>query len=283
MDMKVAIIGAGTMGIGITQVVISAGYEAILIGTSEASLSAGVERLKANMDKAIAKGKMTAGQKDSYLKKLKTSPNMRDVAGAGMAIEAVPEDVKTKREVLSNAEKCLDKSAIIATNTSSISIAALAAALNDPTRFLGLHFFNPAPVMKVIEVIRGERTSPDTLKNAMSFAESLGKTAVEVKDLPGFISNRILMAYINEAINALDQGAASKEAIDTIAKLGFNHPMGPLELADFIGLDVCRDIMDAIYLQNNDAKFRPSPLLARLVEEGRLGRKNGKGFYDYPA
>jgi 3-hydroxybutyryl-CoA dehydrogenase len=279
--MKVAIIGAGTMGIGITQVVISANYQAILISDSEASVAAGLARLKANMDKAIAKGRMTAEQKDECLKRLQISGSMKDLAGAGVVIEAVPEDMKIKLGVLSEAEKYLDKDAIIATNTSSISIAALAGALSNPSRFLGLHFFNPAPVMKVIEVVHSGKTSDATMRSAISFAESLGKTPVEVKDSPGFISNRILMIYINESINALDQGIASKEAIDTIAKLGFNHPMGPLELADFIGLDVCKDIMDAIYAQSNDEKFKPSQLLVKMVQEGRLGRKNKKGFYDY--
>lgn len=281
--MKVAIIGAGTMGIGITQVVISANHDAILISESEASVTAGVEHLKVNMDKAIAKGRMTAEQKDSCLQRLKTSSKISDAASSEVVIEAVPEDVKIKTDVLTGVEKYLDKKAIIATNTSSISIDTLSEALNEPTRFLGLHFFNPAPVMKVIEVVRGEKTSAAAMDVAMSFAKSLGKTAVEVKDYPGFISNRILMIYINEAINAYDQGVASKEAIDTIAKLGFNHPMGPLELADFIGLDVCKDIMNAIYMQNNDSKFKPSPLLVKMVDGGRLGRKNNKGFYDYPS
>jgi 3-hydroxybutyryl-CoA dehydrogenase len=281
--MKVAIIGAGTMGIGITQVVISANYDAILISDNEKSVQAGLERLKGNMDKAIAKGRMTAEQKDGFLKRLKISSEMSDVADAGMVIEAVPEDAKIKQGVLSEVEKYIGREAIIATNTSSISIATLAAGLKEPARFLGLHFFNPAPVMKVIEVVRGQKTSDLTLNAAMSFAASLGKTAVEVEDSPGFISNRILMIYINESINALYQGIASKESIDTIAKLGFNHPMGPLELADFIGLDVCRDIMEAIYQQSNDAKFKPSPLLEKMVNEGRLGKKNKKGFYDYPA
>lgn len=283
MKMKIAIIGAGTMGIGITQVVISAGYEAVLISEHEASLLAGIERLKSNMDKAIAKGKMTEEQKKACLGRLRSSSSISDVAGAEIVIEAVTEDPKIKQSVLSQAEKHLDRDAIIASNTSSISIATLADALSEPSRFLGLHFFNPAPVMGVIEVVRGKKTSDGPMKNAIAFAKSLGKTPVEVKDSPGFISNRILMAYLNESINALDQGVASKESIDTIAKLGFNHPMGPIELADFIGLDVCMDIMDAIYLQSNDAKFKPSPLLVKMVKEGRLGRKNKKGFYDYAA
>jgi len=280
--MKVAIIGAGTMGVGISQVVISAGYEAMLIGESEASVSAGLEVLKVNIGKAIARGKMTEEQKNACLGRLHISHKISDVAGARVVIEAVTEDVKIKLAVLSQIEQHLDKNAIIATNTSSIAIATLAEKLLEPTRFLGLHFFNPAPVMKVIEVVRGEKTSDATLKEAMAFAESLGKTPVEVRDSPGFISNRILMVYINEAVSAFEQGIASREAIDTIAKLGFSHPMGPLELADFIGLDVCKDIMDSIYLQNNESKFKPSPLLVKMVQEGRLGRKNKKGFYDYP-
>ncbi|MDE1860538.1 MAG: 3-hydroxyacyl-CoA dehydrogenase family protein [Candidatus Micrarchaeota archaeon] len=280
--MKVAVIGAGTMGIGIAQVVASAGYDVMLISDHEASLKAGLGRLNANLDKAMAKGGMSAEQKAACLGHVKTSSTISDVGGAGILIEAVPEELKIKSAVISEAEKYLDKNAIIATNTSSISISTLSNSLKDPSRFLGLHFFNPAPVMKVIEVVLGEKTSAETVNNAKSFVETLSKTPVEVKDSPGFISNRILMIYINESINAFDQGIADRDAIDTIARLGFHHPMGPLELADFIGLDVCMDIMDAIYQQSNDEKFKPSPLLVRMVKEGRLGRKNKKGFYDYP-
>lgn len=280
--MKIAIIGAGTMGSGITQAVISANYDAVLISDSEESAARGLEKVRTGLDKAVAKGKMTEEQKETYLSHLKTSGSIGDAKEAEIVIEAVPEDLKIKLAVLADVEKCVDVDTIIATNTSSISIAALSKALKEPGRFIGLHFFNPAPVMRVIEVIKGKNTSAATVYKAEVFGEGLGKTVVEVNDSPGFVSNRILMAYLNESINALEHGVATKEAIDTIAKLGFNHPMGPLELADFIGLDVCKEIMDAIYLQTKDPKFKPVPLLVRLVNEGRLGRKSQKGFYDYP-
>lgn len=279
--MNVAVIGAGTMGIGIAQAVISANHQVVLISESEASVTAGFEHLKMNMDKAIAKGMMTADEKEQNLRKVRLSDQIHEVVDCGMVIEAVPETLKTKLDVLTDTEKNLNKDAIIATNTSSISIDTLAKSLSNPSRFLGLHFFNPAPVMKVVEVVKGTKTSSDVLDAAMGFVQSLGKTPVQVKDSPGFISNRILMIYLNEAINALDQGIATKEAIDDIARLGFNHPMGPLELADFIGLDVCRDIMNAIYVQNGDPKFKPAALLVRMVDDNRLGRKNKRGFYDY--
>ncbi|MDE1767854.1 MAG: 3-hydroxyacyl-CoA dehydrogenase family protein [Candidatus Micrarchaeota archaeon] len=279
--MKIAIIGAGTMGSGIAQVVITANHDAIMVSESAKSVAAGLERVKAGFEKAISKGKMTQEQRDSYLSHLKTTSSMNDIKEVDIVIEAVPEDLMTKRVVLEKVENAVRDDTIIATNTSSISIDALAKTLQIPERFLGLHFFNPAPVMKVIEVVRGKKTSSVVMEKARKFGEGLGKVAVEVNDFPGFISNRILMVYLNESINALDQGVATKEAIDTIAKLGFNHPMGPLELADFIGLDVCKDIMNAIYLQTNDPKFKPAALLEKLVGEGRLGRKSSKGFYDY--
>jgi len=279
--MKIAIIGAGTMGSGIAQVVISANHDAILISEHQASVDRGMELVRTGFDKAIAKGRMAQEQKASFLSRITTSTSISDAKGAAVVIEAVPEELKTKLAVLSQVEKWVASDTIIATNTSSISIDALAQALKEPGRFIGLHFFNPAPVMKVIEVVEGGKTSKATLAAANAFAKSLGKTPVQVKDFPGFISNRILMIYINESINALQEGVATKEAIDAIAKLGFNHPMGPIELADFIGLDVCKDIMEAIYEQNKDPKFKPSDLLVKMVQQGRLGRKSKKGFYDY--
>ncbi len=279
--MKIAIIGAGTMGSGITQTIISANYDTLLISDSEASIEKGIELINLGFNKAIVKGKLTVEQKKSYLSHLKTSINMNDLREAEIVIEAVPEDIDIKRKVLMKIENVVGLKTIIATNTSSISITSLSNVLNTPNRFIGMHFFNPAPVMKLIEIVKGEHTSTLTVDAAITFGESLGKTAVKVMDFPGFISNRILMAYINESINALDQGVATVNAIDTIAKLGFNHPMGPLELADFIGLDVCKDIMDAIYMQNKDQKFIPAPSLVKLVNDKKLGRKTGNGFYDY--
>jgi 3-hydroxybutyryl-CoA dehydrogenase len=279
--MNVAIIGAGTMGSGIAQVVLKAGHELTLVSESEESVFRGSEMVRAGFEKAIAKGKMTAEERDGALKRMKTAVSMEGAKDAELVIEAVPETLKTKSEVLVNAEGYLGENALIATNTSSLSINKLASYLAKPERFIGMHFFNPAPVMKVVEVVTGDKTSEDTKKRANEFIDGLGKTAVDVKDSPGFISNRLLMIYINEAINSFADGIATKEAIDTIARLGFNHPMGPFELADFIGLDVCKDIMEAIYMQSGDKRFEPSSLLVRLVNEGRRGRKNGHGFYDY--
>jgi 3-hydroxybutyryl-CoA dehydrogenase len=279
--MKVAIIGAGTMGSGIAQVVLRAGHELTLVSDSDESVFRGSERVRAGFEKAIAKGKMTAEERDNALRKMKTAISMDGAKDAELVIEAVPETLKTKSDVLVNAEGYLGENALIATNTSSLSINKLASYLAKPERFIGMHFFNPAPVMKVVEVVTGDKTSDETKKKANEFIEGLGKTAVDVKDSPGFISNRLLMIYINEAINSFAEGIATKEAIDTIAKLGFNHPMGPFELADFIGLDVCKDIMEAIYMQSGDKRFEPSSILVSLVSEGRLGRKNGHGFYDY--
>ena len=279
--MNVAIIGAGTMGSGIAQVVLKAGHELTLVSESEESVFRGSEMVRAGFEKAIAKGKMTAEERDGAIKRMKTAVSIEGAKDAELVIEAVPETLKTKSEVLVNAEGYLGENALIATNTSSLSINKLASYLAKPERFIGMHFFNPAPVMKVVEVVTGDKTSEDTKKRANEFIDGLGKTAVDVKDSPGFISNRLLMIYINEAINSFAEGIATKEAIDTIARLGFNHPMGPFELADFIGLDVCKDIMEAIYMQSGDKRFEPSSLLVRLVNEGRLGRKNGHGFYDY--
>ncbi len=279
--MKIAIIGAGTMGSGIAQTIVSANHDTLLISDSEVSVAKGITAIKMGFDKAIAKGRMSAEQKNSYLSHLKTSTDMNELKDAEIVIEAVPEDLNIKRKVLVEVERVVGLKAIIATNTSSISINSLSNVLSTPSRFIGMHFFNPAPVMKLIEIVKGEHTSTQTVDAAIAFGESLGKTAVEVMDFPGFISNRILMAYINESINALDQGVATVSAIDTIAKLGFNHPIGPLELADFIGLDVCKDIMNAIYMQNKDSKFIPAPSLIKLVNDKNFGRKTGKGFYDY--
>ena len=281
MPIKVAIVGVGTMGCGIAKVALQSGYEVALISHSEKSIAGGVERLKAGLDKALSKGKITQEQRASMLGMLKPSWKTDAVGGAKIIIEAVPEDLDTKMNVLKDIERFADKDAIIATNTSSIAIDSMAPSLLDRSRFIGLHFFNPVPVMKLVEVVHGKATSEATARAASEFAVRLGKTTVDVKDSPGFISNRIIMIFINEAIRALEDGIATKEGIDTIAKLGFNHPMGPLELADLIGLDVCEDIMTAIYTQTGDAKFKPAPMLSRLVAEKRLGRKAGAGFYDY--
>ena len=281
MAGRIAVVGAGTMGCGIAQAALGTGYEVTLIVHSEKGVKEARERIATVFEKAIAKGAMTNEKKEECMKRLKISWDIKDVNGAEIIIEAVPEEPNTKKDVLSSIGRSAGQNAIIATNTSSISIAALSPSVGNPGRFLGMHFFNPVPVMKLVELVRGKETSDAAMDIAKAFASGMGKVAVEVKDSPGFVSNRILMVFINEAITALEEGISGREAIDTIAKLGFNHPMGPLELADYIGLDVCRDIMESIYEQTGDAKFKPAKLLVDMVGMGNLGRKSGKGFYEY--
>jgi 3-hydroxybutyryl-CoA dehydrogenase len=279
--MKVVVIGSGTMGCGIAQTAIASGHETMIVAHSEKSMRNASDAVASGLDKAIKAGRLTAEGKVACLKLLSVSFKAQDVDDADLVIEAVPEDLKLKREVLLSVETCVSQHSVIATNTSSIRIDTMATALKDSTRFLGLHFFNPVPVMKLVELVKGGNTSDWAVDVAKDFAQSLGKTVVPVKDSPGFVSNRILMAYINEAMHTLEDGVATKESIDTVARMGFNHPMGPIELADFIGLDVCMDIMERIYEQKNDEKFKPAPILVRMVKEGRLGRKTKKGFYEY--
>jgi 3-hydroxybutyryl-CoA dehydrogenase len=279
--MKIGIVGTGTMGSGIAQNVLSNGYNVILIGHKEGDLKTCLEKLNLGFDKAIAKGSITKDQKALFLNNLGMSSNYEDLKDADLVIEAVTEDTEVKKGVILNIEKRVSEDTIIATNTSSISITVLASLIDKPERFLGIHFFNPASVMKVVELVKGEKTSDEALNRARIFAKNLGKVVVDVKDSPGFVSNRILMLFINESIHILEEGIATKEGIDTVAKLGFNHPMGPLELADFIGLDVCKDIMEAIRRQGKDERFKPAELLEKLVNEGNNGKKTGKGFYEY--
>ncbi len=281
MADEISVIGPGHMGIGITQVFLQVGYNVVLVGRSRESLDKGMERLKTSMGKAIKKGSLNEKEAEKMLNALHLSSDYHDIAGSILIIEAVSENFDIKTDVLKNAEAHANNTAIIATNTSSIPIHKLGNGLKNRKRFLGMHFFNPVPVMKPIELIISKETSEQAISDVKNIIDKLGKTPVMVNDYPGFIANRILMPFINEAIIALENGAADKEGIDTIAKLGFNHPMGPLELADFIGLDVCKDIMDSIYMETGNAKFIPSELLSRLVKEGKLGRKSGEGFYIY--
>lgn len=280
MVKKMSVIGPGTMGTGITQAFLQAGFEVVLIGTSEGSLKKGVERLSASLDKAIAKGSLKAEDKNAMLQSLTTSSEYSSVAGSVLIVEAVPEVYEIKSEVLSKLEP-YSKGAIIATNTSSIPITKLAVNLKDKSRFIGLHFFNPVPVMKPVELVETEYTSEETKKVALELASEAGKTAIEVNDYPGFVANSVLMPFLNEAALLLQKNVATKEGIDQIVKLGLHHPMGPLELADFIGIDVCVDIMEAIYAETKDEKFNPVELLVRMKKEGKLGKKSGEGFYKY--
>lgn len=281
MAGRIAVVGTGTMGSGIAQAALSSGYDVVCVAHSEKSAQAALSSIKNSFVKAVAKGALTKEQAEDGMKRLSVTTEISHVNGCWLVIEAIAERPEEKKQILSEIEKNADKSAIIATNTSSISINTLSSSLTDPSRFLGIHFFNPVPVMKLVEIVLGINTSRDASRKATEFTSSLGKTNVKVNDYPGFVANRLLMIFINEAVIALEKGIAAKEGIDEIAKLGFNHPMGPLQLADFIGLDVCRDIMEQIYEQTNEERFKPSDMLSRMVSQGLLGRKSGKGFYDY--
>ena len=278
---KITVIGTGTMGSGIAQAALAAGYDVTMIAHSQRSVQDAAVRVGSGFDKAVSAKAMTQAQKSAMMSCLSVSDDIASSAGSDFIIEAVSEDFDTKEAVLKSAEEYLG-GGILATNTSSIPITQLAAGLSRKGVFIGIHFFNPVPVMKVVELIRGNATSPDTISKSSEFVSKLGKVPVEVKDSPGFIANRLLMLFINEAARALDHEVATKEGIDTIAKLGLHHPMGPLELADFIGIDVCNDIMLEIFRRTNDKGFEPAESIKRLVKEGNLGRKSGKGFYDYP-
>jgi 3-hydroxybutyryl-CoA dehydrogenase len=280
MTDKITVIGPGTMGTGIAQAFLEAGFEVVLIGRSEDSLQRGLSTIKSRMEKAIAKGKMTQDEMDSVLERLKLSTDYDDGEESTAVIEAVSEVIEAKKEVFRLVEEHIS-GAIIATNTSSIPISELSEALSDRSGFIGMHFFNPVPVMKPVEVIIGKDTSEATRDAAIKLIERCGKVPIAVNDYPGFVANSVLMPMLNEAIILLEKGVATKEGIDTIIKLGLNHPMGPLELADYIGLDVCKDIMDSIYGETKDEKFKPAKMLNDLVSEGKLGRKSGEGFYSY--
>ena len=280
MSEKITVIGPGTMGTGIAQTFLAAGFQVVLIGRSEESLQKGLSIIRSRMDKAREKGKLSQEELDSALDNLKLSTSYDDGKGSSAVIEAVSEMADAKKAVFRLAEEHISD-AILATNTSSIPIGELSEAVKDKSRFIGMHFFNPVPVMKPVEVIVGSSTSKNTEETAVRLIEECGKVPVSVKDYPGFVANSVLMPMLNEAIMLLERGVSTKEGIDTIVKLGLNHPMGPLELADYIGLDVCNDIMDSIYNETKDPKFKPAALLTKLVSEGKLGRKSGEGFYTY--
>jgi 3-hydroxybutyryl-CoA dehydrogenase len=280
---KVGVIGGGTMGSGIVQVFAQTDFDVTLMEATEALLEKAWARLSGTMNKLVQKGKLSNEAAEKILGRIKRTTKAEDFKDADLVVEAVFEDEKVKTELMGRVAPLLKPSAIYASNTSSISITKLARNSGRPDRFIGMHFFNPVPVMKLVEVIRGLATSQETFQTVMDTATALGKTPVEVHDYPGFVSNRILVPMINEAMFTLHEGVASREAIDTVMKLGMNHPMGPLELADFVGLDVCLDILNVLWEGYRDTKFRPCPLLVKMVAAGHLGRKSGKGFYDYPA
>ena len=278
----VAVLGAGTMGNGIAHVFARAEYNVILRDVETRFLDSAVETISKNLDREVKKGKIPEGDKSRVLGRIYTTTDMSEIARADFAVEAVPERLDLKLSVLREADKLLPSQAILASNTSSISITTLAAATGRPERFVGMHFMNPVPVMTLIEVIRALQTSDDTFHTTMALCERLEKKPVAVNDAPGFISNRVLMPMINEAAIAVMEGVATAESVDAIMKMGMNHPMGPLELADLIGLDTCVNILEVLYTGFGDSKYRACPLLRKMVAAGWLGRKSGRGFYNYP-
>jgi 3-hydroxybutyryl-CoA dehydrogenase len=282
-DIKtVAVLGAGTMGNGIAHVFARSGYKVILRDVEQRFLERGMETIGKNLDREIKKGKIAETEKGTVLGRLQPVTDMQAITAADFVVEAVPEKIEIKRAVLSEADGIVRPEVIIASNTSSISMTALAAMTKRPDRFVGMHFMNPVPVMVLVEVIRALQTSDATFSMTMELAKKLGKTPVAVNDAPGFVSNRVLMPLINEAAYCVMEGVATAEAVDAVMKTGMNHPMGPLELADFIGLDVCVDIMQVLQEGLGDPKYRACPLLKKYVAAGWLGRKSGRGFFTYP-
>ena len=278
----VAVLGAGTMGNGIAHVFARCGYNVILRDVEESSLTRARDTIAKNLDREMKKGKIEEGDKSKILSRIYSTTDLSEIARADFAVEAVPERLDLKLSVLRDADKLLRPEVILASNTSSISVTTLAAATSRPDRFIGLHFMNPVPVMVLIEVIRALQTSDETFRTTMALCERLEKKPVAVNDAPGFVSNRVLLPMINEAAFAVMEGVATAEAVDAILKLGMNHPMGPLELADFIGLDTCVHILDVLHEGFSDSKYRACPLLRKMVAAGWLGRKSGLGFYKYP-
>ena len=279
---RIAVIGSGTMGNGIAHVAALSGLEVVLYDIAEEALARATANIAGNMDRQLRSGRLEADEKTAALARIQATDDLaRAVADAELAIEAAPEDASLKYRLFAELDRLAPPGAILASNTSSISITTMGARTARPDRVIGMHFMNPVPVMRLVEVVRGLRTSDETVRAVVALATRLGKTPVEVNDFPGFVSNRILMPMINEAIFALTEGVAEAQAIDAVMRMGMNHPMGPLALADLIGLDTCLGILEVLHRELGDDRYRPAPLLRKYVAAGWLGRKSGRGFYSH--
>ena len=278
---RIGVVGAGTMGNGIAHVCALSGFDVVLTDISQEILDGAIEKMKKNMGRQVKKEKLSQADMDAALKRITTTTELETLKDTDLVVEAVVEDLKTKKEIFEKLDTVCKKDCILSSNTSSISVSDIAQATKRPEKVMGMHFMNPVPMMVLVELVRGKSTSEETINTARQIAEKLGKTPVLVNDSPGFVANRILMPMINEAVWCLNEGVAEAEDVDAVMKLGMNHPMGPLALADLIGLDVCESILDVMCAGFSDKKYAPCPLLSKKVEEGNLGRKTGKGFYEY--